>query len=166
MERSFERFDLFKNTPKHITELFDDSFLRNQNYTIQQNQAFSTFFTNCREEYIELISTKSPDKLTLDEKKELMAKANNMESKMYDYMMAWEKRIGLSPERFLTLHGCEYPEVWDLYKQIQFHTKSTTAIEKSFSIQGCLQTSRYNELPESELSGLMFINITVSFARE
>ena len=101
LERSFERFDLFKNTPKHLAQLFDDSFLRNQNYTIRQDKAFSTVFANCREEYIELISTKSPDQLTQDEKKELMARANDMENKMYDYMMAWEKRYGSTAETFL-----------------------------------------------------------------
>ena len=166
LKRSFERFDLFKNTPKHIAQLFDDSFLRNQNYTIRQDKAFSTFFANCREEYIELISTKSPDQLTQDEKKELMARANDMENKMYDYMMAWEKRYGSTAERFFTLHGCEYPELWDLYKQIHCNTSSTAAVERSFSIQGYLQTPRRNRLSGPKLSGLMFININVSFARE
>ena len=102
----------------------------------------------------------------MDEKKELMATANDMEGKMYDYMMAWEKRIGTTAERFLSLHGCEYPEMWDLYKHIQCSTSSTAAVERSFSIQGCLQTPRRNRLSERKLSALMFINITVSFARE
>ena len=84
---------------------------------------------------------------------------------VYDYWIAW-KKDGLTAERFLPLHGFEYPELWDLYKQIHCNTSSTAAVERSFSLQSYLQTYKRSRLSELKLSRLMIVYISVSFARE